>query len=202
MKIKSAEFVISNTNPQLCPEPNMPEYAFIGRSNVGKSSLINYLTNNGKLSKTSATPGKTQLINHFLINDNWYLVDLPGYGYARVSKTTRQGFDKMIRYYISHRQQLLTLFVLVDVTISPQKIDLDFINWLGEMRIPFSVIFTKSDREKANTIKKNVKNFNEKLLENWESLPNYFITSSEKNRGKEEVLTYLTSLIQLETETI
>ena len=200
--IRSAKFIGSFPKTDDCPKENFPEFAFIGRSNVGKSSLINLLTNKKELAKVSKTPGKTQNINFFLIDEHWHLVDLPGYGYARVSKTTRQGFDKMIRYYISHRQQLLTLFVLVDVTIPPQKTDLDFINWLGEMRIPFSVIFTKSDREKANTIKKNVKNFNEKLLENWESLPNYFITSSEKNRGKEEVLTYITSLIQLETETI
>ena len=199
---RQAHFLQSGAKLGDLPLHTGVEVAFAGRSNAGKSSAINALTGQQSLARTSKTPGRTQLINLFEVNEQAILVDLPGYGYARVSKTTRQGFDKMIRYYISHRQQLLTLFVLVDVTISPQKIDLDFINWLGEMRIPFSVIFTKSDREKANTIKKNVKNFNEKLLENWESLPNYFITSSEKNRGKEEVLTYITSLIQLETETI
>ena len=198
--IKQARFLISNTDVRKCPAPDRPEYAFIGRSNVGKSSLINLITNRKDLAKVSKTPGKTQTINFFEIDENWYLVDLPGYGYARVSKSTRDVFSKMIKYYISHRETLLTLFVLIDATISPQKIDLEFINWLGEMRIPFALIFTKSDRENALTIQKNVRNFKEKLSENWETLPNYIITSSEKYRGRNEVLTYIQEIIQTQQE--
>jgi GTP-binding protein len=198
--IHHAKFIGSFPKTDDCPTTGFPEFAFIGRSNVGKSSLINLITNRKDLAKVSKTPGKTQTINFFEIDENWYLVDLPGYGYARVSKSTRDVFSKMIKYYISHRETLLTLFVLIDATISPQKIDLEFINWLGEMRIPFALIFTKSDRENALTIQKNVRNFKEKLSENWETLPNYIITSSEKYRGRNEVLTYIQEIIQNQQE--
>jgi len=195
--IRTAKFIGSFPKTDDCPTTEFNEFAFIGRSNVGKSSLINMLTNKRDLAKVSKTPGKTQMINFFEIDQSWYLVDLPGYGYARVSKSTREVFSKMIKYYISKRSQLLTLFVLIDATISPQKIDLEFINWLGEIRIPFAIIFTKSDREKNLVIQKNVRNFKEKLLENWETLPNSFITSSEKNRGRDEVLNYIQSINEI-----
>lgn len=198
--MQSAKFVGAFPKTDDCPDTDMPEFAFIGRSNVGKSSLINLLTQRKDLAKVSKTPGKTQTINLFIIDDTWHMVDLPGYGYARVSKSTREVFSKMIKYYITHRRQLLTLFVLIDSTITPQKIDLEFINWLGEMRVPFAIIFTKSDREKALVIQKNIAQFNKKLLEKWETLPNYFVTSAEKYRGKENVLNYIKTLIN-ETET-
>ncbi len=195
--IRTAKFIGSFPKTDDCPTTGFNEFAFIGRSNVGKSSLINMLTNKRDLAKVSKTPGKTQMINFFEIDQSWYLVDLPGYGYARVSKTTREVFSKMIKYYISKRTQLLTLFVLIDATITPQKIDLEFINWLGEISIPFAIIFTKSDRETNLIIQKNVRNFKEKLLENWETLPNSFITSSEKNRGRDEVLNYIQSINEI-----
>ncbi|MFN8295317.1 MAG: ribosome biogenesis GTP-binding protein YihA/YsxC [Chitinophagales bacterium] len=193
--IQSAKFIGAFPKTDDCPKTEFPEFAFIGRSNVGKSSLINLITNRKELAKVSKTPGKTQTINFFLIDQSWHLVDLPGYGYARVSKSTREVFSKMIKYYITHREQLLTIFVLIDATISPQKIDLDFINWLGEIRMPFAIIFTKSDREKALVIQKNVKQFKSKMLENWETLPNSIITSSEKNRGGKEIMEYIKNVI-------
>lgn len=196
-----AKFIGAFPKTDDCPNTDLPEFAFIGRSNVGKSSLINLLTQRKDLAKVSKTPGKTQTINLFLIDDSWHMVDLPGYGYARVSKSTREVFSKMIKYYITHRNQLLTLFVLIDATITPQKIDLDFINWLGEMRVPFAIIFTKSDREKALIIQKNITQFNKKLSETWETLPNYFITSAEKYRGRKEVLDYIGDIIK-ETESV
>ncbi|MGB1308432.1 MAG: ribosome biogenesis GTP-binding protein YihA/YsxC [Oceanihabitans sp.] len=194
MKIKSAEFVMSNSNVAKCPKNNIPEYAFIGRSNVGKSSLINMLTSRKSLAKTSGRPGKTQLINHFLINENWYLVDLPGYGYARVSKSAKKTFQKFITQYFSLREQLVTGFVLVDIRHKPQPIDLEFMQWLGENGIPFSIIFTKADKLKPNAITKHVADYKAILLQFWETMPNYFVTSSSKNIGKEEVLEYIDSL--------
>ncbi|WP_452229773.1 MULTISPECIES: ribosome biogenesis GTP-binding protein YihA/YsxC [unclassified Lacinutrix] len=194
MKIKSAEFVLSNSDVAKCPTKNIPEYAFIGRSNVGKSSLINMLTSRKSLAKTSGRPGKTQLINHFLINEEWYLVDLPGYGYARVSKSAKKTFQKFITQYFALREQLVTGFVLVDIRHKPQPIDLDFMKWLGENGIPFSIIFTKADKLKPKAIENHVEDYKKILLETWEEVPNYFITSSSKDVGKEEVLEYIDSL--------
>jgi len=194
MKIKSAEFVLSNSDVAKCPTKNIPEYAFIGRSNAGKSSLINMLTSRKSLAKTSGRPGKTQLINHFLINEEWYLVDLPGYGYARVSKSAKKTFQKFITQYFALREQLVTGFVLVDIRHKPQPIDLDFMKWLGENGIPFSIIFTKADKLKPKAIENHVEDYKKILLETWEEVPNYFITSSSKDVGKEEVLEYIDSL--------
>jgi len=194
MKIKFAEFVMSNSNVEKCPKSMLPEYAFIGRSNVGKSSLINMLTNRKSLAKTSGRPGKTQLINHFLINKNWHLVDLPGYGYARVSKTAKKTFQKFITQYFNHREQLVTAFVLVDIRHTPQPVDLDFMRWLGENNIPFSIIFTKADKLKPNAIERHINDYKEVLLETWEEMPNYFITSSSKSIGKENLLEYIDTL--------
>lgn len=194
MKITSAEFVISNSDVSKCPQNSLPEYAFIGRSNVGKSSLINMLTNRKKLAKTSGKPGKTQLINHFLINKNWYLVDLPGYGYANVSKTAKKTFQKFIIDYFNKRKQLISAFVLIDIRHEPQPIDLDFMQWLGENMIPFSIIFTKADKLKPKAIDSHVENYKQKLLETWEEMPTYFITSSTKKLGQEEVLQYIDSI--------
>ncbi|MDB5227670.1 MAG: YihA family ribosome biosis GTP-binding protein [Bacteroidota bacterium] len=189
--IQSAKFIGAFPKTDDCPQSEMPEFAFIGRSNVGKSSLINLITNRKELAKVSKTPGKTQTINFFLIDESWHLVDLPGYGYAKVSKSSREVFNKMIRYYLTHREQLKNVFVLIDSTISPQKIDMEFINWLGEMRIPFSIIFTKSDKEKALIIQKNIKSFRSKMLENWENIPPFILTSSEKNRGGKEIMSFI-----------
>lgn len=194
--IRSATFVGAFPKSDDCPATELPEFAFIGRSNVGKSSLINMLTDKKDLAKVSKTPGKTQTINFFLIDESWHLVDLPGYGYAKVSKTTRTVFDKMIRYYITHRSLLVNLFVLIDSTIPPQQIDLDFISWLGEQRIPFSIVFTKSDKEKALQVQKNVRLFKNKLLENWSALPPVYLTSAEKRRGRAELLGYIQSMMQ------
>lgn len=191
MEIKNATFVMSNSDVKKCPQQSLPEYAFIGRSNVGKSSLINKLTNHKGLAKTSGKPGKTQLINHFLINKQWFLVDLPGYGYAQVSKTTKQTFQKFITNYFKQRQQLVLAFVLVDIRHEPQKIDLEFMQWLGENAIPFSIIFTKADKLKPLKIQENVTNYTQKLLETWEDLPKYFITSSTSGMGRQEVLAYI-----------
>jgi len=191
MKINKAEFVISNTDIKKCPDTNFPEYAFIGRSNVGKSSLINALCGNKSLAKTSSTPGKTQLINHFLINDSWYIVDLPGYGYAKVSKTERKKFEKFIWDYILKREQLTNLFVLIDVRHEPMKIDLEFINKLGKNGIPFSIIFTKADKLSSSKLNKNVVAYKRRLLQEWEELPKMFITSSVTNLGKDELLNYI-----------
>ncbi|CEN45021.1 putative GTP-binding protein EngB [Capnocytophaga canis] len=191
MIITKAEFVVSNSDVSKCPNEPLPEYAFIGRSNVGKSSLINMLTNNKNLAKTSGRPGKTQLINHFKINNNWFLVDLPGYGYARVSKSTKKVFQKFITQYFEKRHQLVCAFVLVDVRHEPQKIDLEFMNWLGENSIPFAIIFTKADKLKPNAIERNVEAYRQTLLETWEEFPPYFVTSSESRLGKEELLQYI-----------
>ena len=194
MIIKSAKFVISNTNPLKGPTDNKPEYAFIGRSNVGKSSLINCLTARKGLAMTSATPGKTMLINHFDINDEWYLVDLPGYGYAKLPKKEIAKLGKIIDDYVTHREQLTCLFVLVDSRLTPQKIDIDFINHLGELGIPFSIIFTKSDKISKSKVQGNVETFLEELLKTWESLPPHFVTSSQTGLGREDVLNYIESI--------
>lgn len=194
MQIKSAEFIVSNQDVDKCPNNKLPEYAFIGRSNVGKSSLINMLTNRKSLAKTSGRPGKTQLINHFLINKNWYLVDLPGYGYARVSKTQKKVFQKFITLYFEKRKQLVSAFVLVDIRHKPQPIDLEFMEWLGINMIPFSIIFTKADKLKPLAIERYVEDYKAILLETWEDMPNYFITSSTKGDGKDELLDYIESI--------
>lgn len=191
MKIKTAEFVISNTKVEKCPDSKLPEYAFIGRSNVGKSSLINMLTERKKLAMVSGKPGKTRLINHFLINTNWHLVDLPGYGYAKVSKSEKKVFQKFITNYFLKRKQLVSAFVLVDIRHEPQKIDLEFMRWLGEQAIPFSVVFTKADKLKPNAITKNIQHYQSVLLETWEELPPVFITSSANKQGQEEILSYI-----------
>ncbi len=188
MLIKTAEFVMSNSEVAKCPKDVLPEYAFIGRSNVGKSSLINMLTNHKNLAKTSGRPGKTQLINHFLINKNWFLVDLPGYGYAKVSKTAKKKFQKFITDYFEKRQQLVAAFVLVDIRHEPQKIDLEFMEWMGVNAIPFSIIFTKADKLKPKAIERNVEAYNQELLKTWEETPTYFITSSTSSVGRDEVL--------------
>lgn len=191
MKIKSAEYIISNADARKCPEGNIPEYAFIGRSNVGKSSIINMLTERAALAKTSATPGKTLLINHFLINKEWYIVDLPGYGYAKRSKDSRDKFRKIIEGYILRREQMTNLFVLVDARHDPQKIDLEFMEWLGENGVPFSIVFTKMDKLGKVVGVANVNKYLKKLKESWEELPPYFMTSSEDRRGREELLAYI-----------
>lgn len=191
MEIKTAEFVISAPTFTMCPDDNKPEYAFIGRSNVGKSSLINMLCRNKKLAKTSATPGKTLLINHFIINREWYLVDLPGYGFAKRSKTEIKKLDQMIRGYILQREQLVNVFVLVDIRLEPQKIDLEFINWLGESSIPFAIVFTKADKLNVSKIRASVALYEKTLSETWEELPRMFITSSEKKTGKDDILGYI-----------
>ncbi|WP_315028946.1 ribosome biogenesis GTP-binding protein YihA/YsxC [Capnocytophaga leadbetteri] len=189
--IKKAEFVMSNSQVAKCPKDRLPEYAFIGRSNVGKSSLINMLTNCKNLAKTSGRPGKTQLINHFKIDDRWFLVDLPGYGYARVSKTTKQVFQRFITDYFEQREQLVSAFVLVDIRHEPQKIDVEFMQWLGERAIPFAIIFTKADKLKPQAIERNVAAYKEALLEWWEEFPPYFITSAQNKTGKEELTQYI-----------
>ena len=196
MEIKKAAFVISNTDVRKCPETKLPEYAFIGRSNVGKSSLINMLTGQKGLAMTSQKPGKTQLINHFIIDDSWYLVDLPGYGYARLGASNRESLRRIIETYILCREQLSSLFVLIDCRHEPQKIDLEFLQWLGENGIPFSIVFTKADKLSFSRLKENTEAYKQKLLETWEELPPVFITSSEKKTGKEELLDYIDSINQ------
>ncbi len=191
MKIKSAAFLVSNSDVAKCPTNKFPEYAFIGRSNVGKSSLINMLMQRKRLAKTSGRPGKTQLINHFIINDSWYLVDLPGYGYARVSKKAKKTFQKFITDYFEKRKQLVLAFVLIDCRLEPQKIDLDFMQWLGVNQIPFSIVFTKADKLKPQALERNLEAYKEKMLETWEEIPPYFITSSSKNIGRDEILEYI-----------
>lgn len=191
MEITSAEFIISNSRADMCPKTDLPEYAFIGRSNVGKSSLINMLTNQPKLAMTSATPGKTLLINHFLINKEWYLVDLPGYGYAQRGKKMMEKIQKLIEYYVLEREQMTCLFVLVDSRLEPQKIDLEFIEWLGENGIPFAIVFTKADKQNVGKTKANVTRYLETLRQQWEELPPYFVTSSEKKTGRQELLDYI-----------
>ncbi|GHV53078.1 putative GTP-binding protein EngB [Bacteroidia bacterium] len=194
MEIKSAEFVISNTDVRKCPEGNMPEYAFIGRSNVGKSSLINMLVNRRGLAMTSQKPGKTQLINHFLINKEWFLVDLPGYGYAQRGKENREKMGHIIEDYILKREQLLNLFVLIDCRHEPLPIDLDFMEWLGEKGVPFSIVFTKADKLSRQRLQENLKAYQTKLLETWEELPPIFSTSAEKKEGRDDLLNYISSI--------
>ena len=191
MDIKEAVFVESNTDVEKCPDRNIPEYAFIGRSNVGKSSLINKLCDKKKLAKTSGTPGKTQLINHFLINDNWFLVDLPGYGYAKTSKSQRKQLSRIIDQYLRRREQLVLIFVLIDIRHEPQPIDLKFINELGENGVPFALIFTKADKLKPDRIDKNLDIYHERLLETWEELPPYFVSSAETGAGKKGILDFI-----------
>jgi ribosome biogenesis GTP-binding protein ysxC len=191
MVITSAEFVISNSRVNKCPTTGLPEYAFIGRSNVGKSSLINMLTGRKGLAMTSQKPGKTQLINHFLINKDWYLVDLPGYGYARLSRDGRDGLRKMIEDYILERTELVCLFVLLDSRLEPQRIDLEFIEWLGEEGIPFALVFTKADKLSKGKLATNIAAYKERLLQQWEELPPLFITSSEARMGRDELLSYI-----------
>ena len=191
MEIKTAEFTLSAPMVSMCPQDTKPEYAFIGRSNVGKSSLINMLTNHRKLAKTSQTPGKTLLINHFIINKEWYLVDLPGYGFAKRSKKEVDKLDQMIRGYILQREQLVNVFVLVDVRLEPQKIDLEFIEWLGLSSVPFAIVFTKADKLTPNKARQAVEAYKKTLLETWEELPPIFLTSAEKREGRDEVLQYI-----------
>ncbi len=194
MLIKSAEFMMSNSDVAKCPKDRLPEYAFIGRSNVGKSSLINMLMLRKSLAKTSGRPGKTQLINHFLVNKNWYLVDLPGYGYARVSKSSKKTFQKFITDYFEKREQMVLAFVLVDCRHEPQPIDLEFMQWMGESGIPFNIIFTKADKEKPKALERNIKAYSEKMLKTWEEMPPYFITSASDSTGREELLKYIDEL--------
>ena len=194
MEIKSATFVVSNTDYKKCPDTGLPEYAFIGRSNVGKSSLINMLTNNKSLAKTSVRPGKTQLINHFLINKQWYIVDLPGYGYARISKSARVEWKKMVTDYLLQRETLINTFVLIDSRLSPQRIDLDFLSLLGRNGIPLSIVFTKVDKQNQRETALNVNAFKKALAEEWEELPPIFITSSVSGTGRSKILDYIDTL--------
>lgn len=194
MEIKSAEFVISNTNVKKCPAGDLPEYAFIGRSNVGKSSLINMLTGKKGLAMTSQKPGKTMLINHFLINGQWYLVDLPGYGFAQRGKEGRENIQRIIEDYILEREQMTNLFLLIDSRLEPQVIDIEFMGWLGEHGIPFSIVFTKGDKLKGGRLNTNIQQYLKKLKEQWEELPPYFVTSSENRMGKKELLDYIESI--------
>ncbi|NAS14015.1 ribosome biogenesis GTP-binding protein YihA/YsxC [Poritiphilus flavus] len=195
MKIKSADFVMSNSKVESCPKEPLPEYAFIGRSNVGKSSLINMLTQRKNLAKTSGRPGKTQLINHFKINGNWFLVDLPGYGYARVSKKAKKTFQKYITDYFRRRRQLVCAFVLIDIRHEPQKIDLEFMQWLGENMIPFCIVFTKADKLKPAVVATKVDQYQNALLQDvWEEVPSSFVTSSTKGTGRDELLSYISEL--------
>ena len=191
MEIKTAEFSLSSPTVSLCPKDTKAEYAFIGRSNVGKSSLINMLCRNRKLAKTSSTPGKTLLINHFIINKEWYLVDLPGYGFAKRSKSELQRLDQMIRGYILGRRQLVNVFVLIDVRLEAQAIDLEFMNWLGLSNIPFSIVFTKADKLSVSKVRASVEAYRQRMLETWEEMPPHFVTSAEKGQGREELLDYI-----------
>ena len=200
MEIKSAEFTISSSRADMCPKSDIPEYAFIGRSNVGKSSLINMLTKKPKLAMTSSTPGKTLLINHFLINKEWFLVDLPGYGFALRGKKMMEKIKNLIEYYVLEREQLTCLFVLIDSRHEPQKIDLEFIEWLGENGVPFAIIFTKADKQTVGKTRQNVNNYLNKLKEQWEELPPHFISSSENGTGRQEILDYIDGRYQQITE--
>ncbi len=197
MKIKQAEFISSFADVKKCPPPEKPEFAFIGRSNVGKSSLINMLTSSKKLAKTSVTPGKTQTINHFLINGGWYLVDLPGYGYAKVGRSTRQGFGKMIEEYVLKRETISCLFILIDSRLTPQKIDMSFINWVGDKGVPMAIIFTKTDKLSRSDLQKNITLFKKTLNEDWDELPPMIISSAKTKAGKEEVLTCIEDAMKL-----
>ena len=194
MEISNAEFIVSNTDVKKCPPGHLPEYAFIGRSNVGKSSLINMLTGRKGLAMTSATPGKTMLINHFLINDSWYIVDLPGYGYARRGMKGQEQIRTIIEDYILEREQMTNLFLLIDSRLEPQKIDMEFMEWLGENGIPFSIIFTKADKLKGGRLKMNINAYIRELRKQWEELPPYFVSSSEDRMGRTEILNYIESI--------
>ena len=194
MIIKEAIFVISNDSVEKCPTDDRAEYAFIGRSNVGKSSLINMITGNKELAKISGRPGKTQLINHFLINNEWYIVDLPGYGYAKASKTSRAKWEKFIADYLTTREQLVNVFVLLDCRLEPQKIDLEFMNWCGEEGIPFSMVFTKIDKLSSSALQKNLAQYKKEMLKHWEALPPVFTTSSDSGFGKEPILNYIEAI--------
>ena len=189
--IKNAKFIISSTDYKKCPQPTLPEYAFIGRSNVGKSSLINSIVNQKNLAKVSSKPGKTQLINHFLINDKWYLVDLPGFGYAKISKTKRQEFQKMTSNYLSYRENLMCLFLLIDLRLKPQIIDQNFMQWLAIAKIPFKIVFTKSDKVNKNSVTKNIKKYKQYMLKEWEEIPEIFVTSSLKKTGLIEIENFI-----------
>lgn len=194
MEIRSAKYLISSPRVELCPTPDKPEYAFIGRSNVGKSSLINMLTNQKSLAKTSGSPGKTQMINHFVINNDWYMVDLPGYGYAKVSQKQRASFGKMIGNYLQERRNLMTVFVLIDSRHKPQQLDLDFIAQLGEWQVPFNMVFTKADKSTQREAAKNVRTFIDAMREEWEFIPRSFLTSAVKGLGRREILAYIDEL--------
>ena len=200
MQIKSAKYLLSSPSFDLCPKADRPEFAFIGRSNVGKSSLINMLVNQKNLAKTSANPGKTQLINHFEINETWYLVDLPGYGYAKVAQSSRRRWEQMIENYLRKRDNLVNVFVLIDSRHKPQKIDLEFVNQLGEWNIPFTLVFTKADKEKPGVVLRNEKAFIDAMRELWEFLPQSFVTSAEKKTGREEVLTFIQQCLNTVSE--
>ncbi|MFM7300474.1 MAG: ribosome biogenesis GTP-binding protein YihA/YsxC [Crocinitomicaceae bacterium] len=195
MIVKTAEFIISNTEVSKCPNDGLPEFAFIGRSNVGKSSLINMLTGKKNLAKTSGTPGKTQLINHFLINEKWYLVDLPGYGYAKSARSNRSKWEKFIAEFLSKRQTLQNIFVLLDARLEPQKIDLEFMTWCGERQLPFSMVFTKIDKLSSSALQKNLARYKKEMLKYWEEMPPVFTTSSESAFGKEPLLQYIDKII-------
>ncbi len=195
MIVKTAEFIISNTEVSKCPSDGLPEFAFIGRSNVGKSSLINMLTGKKNLAKTSGTPGKTQLINHFLINEKWYLVDLPGYGYAKSARSNRSKWEKFIAEFLSKRQTLQNTFVLLDARLEPQKIDLEFMSWCGERQLPFSMVFTKIDKLSSSALQKNLARYKKEMLKYWEEMPPVFTTSSESAFGKEPLLQYIDKII-------
>jgi GTP-binding protein len=196
MIIKKAEFIISNTNPDKAPDTGLPEFAFIGRSNVGKSSLINMLVNRKNLAKTSATPGKTQTINHYIIDDSWYVVDLPGYGYASVGRTARQAWPMMIENYLKNRKTLQNTFVLIDCRLEPQANDLDFVNWIGKQQLPFSIVFTKTDKVSKSQLMKSGETWARTLKRTWDELPPVFFTSSEKKSGREELLGYIESILK------
>jgi GTP-binding protein len=191
MIIRNADFLVSNTDPSKCPAPDKPEYAFIGRSNVGKSSLINMLLGRRNLAKTSSTPGKTRLINHFIVNDEWYLVDLPGYGYAKISKKEREKWEGMIRTYLNRRESLVNTFILIDSRIEPKQSDLDFIDWFGEAQLPFALIFTKTDKLTSNALASNIAAFKAKLSETWDELPTMFLSSSENGLGRDSILDFI-----------
>ena len=196
MDIKSASFLVSNTTFKKCPSDGRPEFAFIGRSNVGKSSLINMITGKKKLAKTSSTPGKTQLINHFEINEDWYLVDLPGYGFAKASKKSRKSWEVFITEYLLHRESLMTTFVLIDSRLSPQKIDIEFMNWCGGKGIPFSLVFTKTDKLSSSSLQKNLVGYRNELRKFWVDLPPIFVTSSQSKFGRESVLNYIEEILE------
>jgi GTP-binding protein len=197
MKIKTVAFAISNTDLKKCPTDGKPEFAFIGRSNVGKSSLINLITGNKKLAKTSSTPGKTQLINHFVINDEWYLVDLPGYGYAKASKSLRSNWEKFISDYLMKRETLMNIFILLDSRLEPQKIDMEFINWCGEKQLPFVLVFTKIDKLSSSELQRNLAKFKKEMLKTWEEIPPVFTSSSISGFGKEPVLNYIEQILKI-----